>query len=125
MKTQLTQMIPSGSSKSKAIIKEFERNQAEDREKEEAKTLIAALNRSQPNFDAYEAKLRLEKAAPDLLAALKAVVRVADRDTDEFAVARAAIAKAEGINASPTQVIAAGLQGVKKMSDEQFKQLTQ
>lgn len=118
-------MIPSGSSKSKAIIKEFERNQAEDREKEEAKTLIAALNRSQPNFDAYEAKLRLEKAAPDLLAALKAVVRVADRDTDEFAVARAAIAKAEGINASPTQVIAAGLQGVKKMSDEQFKQLTQ
>lgn len=32
----------------------------------------------------------------DLLAALKSVVRVADRDTVEFQAARAAIAKAEG-----------------------------
>lgn len=33
-------------------------------------------------------------AAPDLLAALKAVVAIADRKTDEFDYARAAIAKA-------------------------------
>lgn len=38
---------------------------------------------------------QLEKAAPDLLAALKAVVSVADRATVEFDMARAAIAKAE------------------------------
>lgn len=35
-------------------------------------------------------------AAPDLLEALIAVVRVADRETDEFDMARAAIAKALG-----------------------------
>jgi hypothetical protein len=35
-------------------------------------------------------------AAPDLLAALKGVLRVADRATLEFDAARAAIAKAEG-----------------------------
>lgn len=35
-------------------------------------------------------------AAPELLEALKGVVRVADRETDEFIAARAAIAKAEG-----------------------------
>lgn len=35
-------------------------------------------------------------AAPDLLAALQGVVRVADRATDEFDAARAAIAKATG-----------------------------
>jgi hypothetical protein len=33
-------------------------------------------------------------AAPDLLAALQGVLRVADRQTDEFDAARAAIAKA-------------------------------
>jgi hypothetical protein len=38
---------------------------------------------------------RLIAAAPDLLAALKGVMRVADRATDEFDAARAAIAKAE------------------------------
>ncbi len=41
--------------------------------------------------DAY-----LRAAAPDLLAALQGVLRVADRQTDEFDAARAAIAKAEG-----------------------------
>lgn len=41
--------------------------------------------------DAY-----LRAAAPCLLAALKGVLRVADRQTDEFDAARAAIAKAEG-----------------------------
>lgn len=35
-------------------------------------------------------------AAPDLLEALQAVVRVADRQTDEFDMARAAISKALG-----------------------------
>lgn len=35
-------------------------------------------------------------AAPDLYAALKAVVAVADRKTVEFDMARAALAKAEG-----------------------------
>ncbi len=39
---------------------------------------------------------RLIAAAPDLLAALKAVVAIADRRTDEFDAARAAIAKATG-----------------------------
>lgn len=41
-----------------------------------------------------EANARLIVAAPDLLAALKGVLRVADRKTDEFDAARAAIAKA-------------------------------
>lgn len=35
-------------------------------------------------------------AAPDLLEALQAVVRIADRQTDEFDMARAAISKALG-----------------------------
>jgi hypothetical protein len=39
---------------------------------------------------------RLIAAAPDLLAALQGVLRVADRATDEFDAARAAIAKATG-----------------------------
>lgn len=42
------------------------------------------------------ANARLIAAAPDMLAALKAVVSVADRATVEFDMARAAIAKAEG-----------------------------
>lgn len=40
---------------------------------------------------------RLIAAAPDLLEALKGVVKVADRATMEFDAARAAIAKAEGV----------------------------
>ena len=43
-----------------------------------------------------EANARLIAAAPDLLAALKGVLCVADRKTDEFDAARAAIAKAVG-----------------------------
>lgn len=39
---------------------------------------------------------RLIAAAPDLLAALEAVVKVADRETNEFDMARTAIAKAKG-----------------------------
>lgn len=45
------------------------------------------------------ATARLIAAAPDLLAALKCVLRVADRKTDEFDAARTAIAKAEGLGA--------------------------
>lgn len=44
----------------------------------------------------HEANARLIAAAPDLLAALKGVLRVADRKTDEFDAARAAIIRAEG-----------------------------
>lgn len=43
-----------------------------------------------------EANAHLIAAAPELLTALKAVVSVADRNTVEFDLARAAIAKAEG-----------------------------
>jgi hypothetical protein len=38
----------------------------------------------------------LVKAAPDMLAALKRVLAVADRKTEEFDAARAVIARAEG-----------------------------
>ena len=43
-----------------------------------------------------DADAHLIEAAPELLAALKVVVAIADRRTDEFDAARAAIAKAEG-----------------------------
>jgi hypothetical protein len=43
-----------------------------------------------------EANARLIAAAPELLEALKGVVRVADRMTNEFAAAHAVIAKATG-----------------------------
>ena len=46
-----------------------------------------------------DADCHLIAAAPDLLAALKQVVGVADRKTDEFDAARAAIAKASGARA--------------------------
>lgn len=48
------------------------------------------------NADDARANCRLIAAAPDLLAALEGVLRVADRKTDEFDAARAAIAKALG-----------------------------
>ncbi|MGC4033702.1 MAG: hypothetical protein QM754_18610 [Tepidisphaeraceae bacterium] len=46
-----------------------------------------------------DAAQKVEAAAPELLEALQAVVRVADRNTVEFDMARAAIAKAT----SPTE----------------------
>ena len=46
--------------------------------------------------DQVEANARLIAAAPELLAALIGVVAVADRETDEFIRARAAIAAAKG-----------------------------
>ena len=42
-------------------------------------------------------RANLIAAAPELLAALEGVLRVADRQTDEFDAARAAIAKARGL----------------------------
>ncbi|CAM4031040.1 hypothetical protein [Ectopseudomonas alcaliphila] len=47
-------------------------------------------------LDVSEPDACLIAAAPDLLEALEAVVRVADRATVEFDMARAAIAKARG-----------------------------
>ncbi len=54
-----------------------------------------------PMGNVYHAKVDtanavLISAAPDLLAALEGVLRVADRKTDEFDAARDAIAKAKG-----------------------------
>lgn len=46
-------------------------------------------------FIGQESIARLIAAAPDLLAALEKVVAVADRNTDEFNAARAAITKAK------------------------------
>lgn len=53
-------------------------------------------NGRQVSNEQEEADARLIAAAPDLLEALKGVLRVADRKTDEFDAARAAIAKATG-----------------------------
>ncbi|WP_410738335.1 hypothetical protein [Citrobacter portucalensis] len=50
----------------------------------------------QTYLDKTIANAHLIAAAPELLKALQAVVRVADRQTDEFDMARAAIAKALG-----------------------------
>lgn len=47
--------------------------------------------------DEMRANGNLFAAAPDLLAALRGVLRVADRATDEFDAARAAIFKATGV----------------------------
>ena len=47
-------------------------------------------------YGTSEGNARLILAAPELLEALQAVVRVADRATVEFDMARAAIAKATG-----------------------------
>jgi len=46
--------------------------------------------------DCTEADAQLIAAAPDLLEALKGIIAVADRKTDEFDRAKAAIAKATG-----------------------------
>jgi hypothetical protein len=57
---------------------------------------VAACGPTEAGSEAQSANARLIAAAPDLLEALIAVVRVADRATDEFDMARAAIAKALG-----------------------------
>ncbi len=56
----------------------------------------ASAAKFEVGYQARQATYRLQQAAPDLLAALKGVLRVADRDTVEFDAARDAIAKAEG-----------------------------
>ena len=61
--------------------------------------LLDTDNESQTGWRRQEADARLIAAAPDLLEALKAVVAIADRKTDEFDRARAAIQKASGQNA--------------------------
>lgn len=63
--------------------------------------LAGAMKRGGCGFEQSDAHTQyananLIAAAPELLEALKGVVRVADRETDEFIAARAAIAKAEG-----------------------------
>ena len=59
--------------------------------------LFDSVNRSPAADDSKEhADLVLAAAAPELLEALEGVLRVADRKTDEFDAARAAIAKATG-----------------------------
>lgn len=62
--------------------------------------LAEAKDRREPGFriagHMTVADARLITAAPDLLTALQGVLRVADRQTDEFDAARAAIAKATG-----------------------------
>lgn len=55
-----------------------------------------AVVKTQRDDAETEANCDLITAAPEMLATLKAVVAVADRDTVEFRQARAAIAKAEG-----------------------------
>jgi hypothetical protein len=62
--------------------------------------LPAALAVVSDSVDECKANARLISAAPDLLAALKGVINVADRDTIEFKSARKAIAKAEGKEAA-------------------------
>lgn len=57
---------------------------------------IPDYNYHTEDVEYQSADARLIAAAPDLLEALEAVVRVADRATDEFDMARAAIAKARG-----------------------------
>ena len=56
----------------------------------------SACGEYEPDIDVSGHNAHLIAAAPDLLAALIAVVRVADRATDEFDMARTAIAKALG-----------------------------
>lgn len=63
---------------------------------------LAQLASEEYNPETWRANALLIAAAPELLEALKGVVRVADRKTREFDAARAAIAKAEG-KASPAE----------------------
>ena len=51
-----------------------------------------------PYGERQEANAHLISAAPELLAALKKIVAIADRKTVEFDEARAAIAKAENVS---------------------------
>lgn len=54
------------------------------------------MSRDAAAYDEAFANAKLIAAAPELLEALRCVLRVADRATDEFDAARSAIAKAVG-----------------------------
>lgn len=56
--------------------------------------ILASEDFDGPRVYVSDADARLIAAAPELLAALQGVLNVADRKTDEFDAARAAIAKA-------------------------------
>jgi len=62
----------------------------------DSKIICAIGSVSMQSEEIQDANANLIAAAPDLLEALIAVVRVADRATDEFDMARTAIAKALG-----------------------------
>lgn len=62
---------------------------------------VCFLPSDHAEYASSKANGRLISAAPDMLAALKAVVAVADRRTDEFDAARAAIAKATQVSPAP------------------------
>jgi len=61
---------------------------------DDGKGSVAIVPYNPRNHAEEFANARLIAAAPDMLAALQAVVRVADRATVEFDMARAAISKA-------------------------------
>ena len=63
---------------------------------ENSPTDVCVISRRDKTTGEIDANARLLAAAPDLLAALIGVVKVADRATVEFDAARAAIVKAEG-----------------------------
>lgn len=65
-----------------------------DSERNKAIARVTKYNNDGP---AQKANFQLLAAAPELLEALQAVVRIADRKTDEFDMARAAINKALGL----------------------------
>ncbi len=56
--------------------------------------LVASAPYGMSGSKEWAERAKLMAAAPELLAALQGVLRVADRATDEFDAARAAIAKA-------------------------------
>jgi hypothetical protein len=60
------------------------------------RSMSSLCSGSEERMAEAEANTTLASAAPDLLAALQGVLRVADRATDEFDAARAAISKALG-----------------------------
>ena len=65
-----------------------------DSQQAEVATLKAELDAQLAIYD--KAIDNLQSQVDELVAALKGVIRVADRKTEEFDTARAAIAKAEG-----------------------------
>lgn len=69
---------------------------AESTDRGKANVLMQGDCQNHLSAEEAEANARLIAAAPDLLEALQAVVRVADRKTAEFDLARAALSRATG-----------------------------